>query len=160
MSAGDVLAEWLHETRLAIEEDYVKQGLKASGRWSRSLTEKVAETEKGYRATLTGEDYTEYMVNGRRPNQNQDPDALRRWAGYMGNGSIAQWVKDKGLSISPFAVAYKIAREGVKVPSPYNDGQFIRKHTNKAAFDELRKRIAMYRISELKTDLTRILYDT
>lgn len=79
-------------------------GMPASGEWEQNVHARSNE--------IWGRDYTEYLVLGRGPNQDQSPEALKRWVGWAGNTILKDWVQSKGLNINPFAVAYKIAREG------------------------------------------------
>ena len=153
----DIVAEWLHEKREALVGVYRAEKIRASGQWERTLVEKVKEDGGTIRATLSGQDYTEFMQNGRRPNANQTPEALRKWVGYMGRGPLAQWVKDKGVNINPFAVAYKIAREGVRVPNAHNPGDLISRVVNKDAIDELGKRLALAEITRATSEIRKIL---
>lgn len=78
--------------------------MNASGEWIENV-EAVGEK-------IRGRDYTEYLVRGRRPNQNQDPKALRAWAYYFGMTVFADWVRNKGLDLNPIAVAYNVAKNG------------------------------------------------
>lgn len=79
-------------------------GMPASGEWEQNVHARSNE--------IWGRDYTEYLAQGRPPNQDQSPEALKRWVGWAGNTILKDWVQRKGLNINPFAVAYKIAREG------------------------------------------------
>lgn len=90
-------------------------GMNASGEWLQSLSVETAPNQ-GY---IIGRDYTEYLTLGRTPNLDQSPEAINRFARWAGSTFLKQWVADKGLSINPYAVAYKIAREGTDY---YPDG--------------------------------------
>lgn len=79
-------------------------GMNASGEW-------IANVRAEGNA-IWGRDYTQYLVEGRPPNNNQEPEALKAWVGWAGSTFLKDWVRDKGLNINPYAVAYKIAREG------------------------------------------------
>lgn len=79
-------------------------GMPASGQWEREVEARGNE--------IWGMDYTEYLVDGRPPNTNDDPDAIRRWAVWAGMTFIKDWADAKGVNIPPIATAYKIAREG------------------------------------------------
>ncbi len=79
-------------------------GMPASGEWEQNVHAKGNE--------IWGRDYTEYLALGRGPNNDQSPEALKAWVGWAGSTILAQWVQDKGLNINPYAVAWKIAREG------------------------------------------------
>lgn len=87
---------------------FYELNMNASGTWVRSL-----ETEADERTgVIRGIDYTKYLVQGRGPNEDQDPAKLRAWAYYYGTTVIADWAKAKGIDINPIAIAYKIARDG------------------------------------------------
>lgn len=79
-------------------------GMRASGEWEENVHARGNE--------IWGRDYTEYLSDGRPPNKDQDPEALHRWVGWAGSTFLKDWVQNKGLNVSPYAVAYKIAREG------------------------------------------------
>ena len=79
-------------------------GMNASGEWEATVEARGNE--------IWGRDYTQYLTEGRPPNENQEPDALRRWAVWAGSTFIKDWANDKGISAPPIAIAYKIARDG------------------------------------------------
>lgn len=83
--------------------------MNASGEWINSLE---IEARGNNEAVIRGRDYTYYLVRGRGPNQDQSPEALRRWAVWAGNTFIKEWVRNKGLSANPIAVAMAIAKKG------------------------------------------------
>lgn len=83
--------------------------MNASGEWIASLETERRGTNEG---VIRGRDYTYWLVNGRSPNQDQSPEALRKWAVWAGNTFIKEWVKNKGLSADPIAVAMSIAKKG------------------------------------------------
>ena len=84
--------------------------------------------------------YAGVMLFGRRPNFNQDPKAIKRFVGFAGSTFLKDWVKNKGLSINPYAVAYKIARKGIAEPTPPNG--LVTEVVNDEAIKELGKRLA------------------
>jgi len=79
-------------------------GMPASGQWERELEARGN--------AIWGMDYTEYLVQGRPPNADQSPDAIRRWAVWAGSTFIKDWAQAKGVNAPPIAIAYKIARDG------------------------------------------------
>lgn len=81
-------------------------GMNASGEWENSIEVRGNE--------IWGRDYTQYLVEGRTPNNNQDPEALRSWAVWAGSTFIKDWANNKGVNINPIAIAYKIGREGTE----------------------------------------------
>lgn len=92
--------------------DFESRKHNASGKWLKSLSVRTEENK----GVIRGMDYTYFLAEGRNPNQNQDPEAIKRWARWAGKNIFEQWAADKGLSVNPYAVAYKIAREGTNVP--------------------------------------------
>ena len=96
-----VIDEVIH---LFLIPKFQELNMRASGEWEQSVEARGNE--------IWGRDYTEYLENGRPPNLDQSPEALKRWVGWAGSTFLADWAIDKGLSINPYAVAYKIAREG------------------------------------------------
>ena len=84
--------------------------MNATGEWIDSLEVK-AEENVGY---IRGRDYSEYLVRGRRPNQDQSTDAKRRWAFGMANSNpqFKAWLNARGLTQYGVQIAYKIASVG------------------------------------------------
>lgn len=105
----DVIVEILNKV---VDEFLVPKfyelNMNSSGKWLKSLAVE-AENNVG---VIKGQDYTKYLVQGRGPNSDQDPEALRAWAVYYGRTVIADWARAKGVTIDPIAIAYKIARDG------------------------------------------------
>lgn len=83
--------------------------MNASGEWIASLETERRGLKEG---VIRGRDYSYWLVNGRNPNQDQSPEALRKWAVWAGNTFIKDWVRNKGLSADPIAVAMSIAKKG------------------------------------------------
>src|SRR5690606_24255680 len=79
-------------------------GMPASGEWEQNVQARSNE--------IWGRDYTEYLVQGRPPNEARGHEALAKWAVWAGNTFIKDWAIAKGVNIDPIAIAYKIAREG------------------------------------------------
>ena len=98
-----------------LQDKHIELGQKASGKWVEGL-EVVASHNGG---SILAEDHTKFLTIGRPPNTDQSPEALRKFAGWAGNTWAKDWVADKGISISPFAVAYSIGKNGTEI---YNQG--------------------------------------
>jgi len=79
-------------------------GMDASGQWIKEVEARGNQ--------IWGMDYTYWLAIGRKPNQDQSPEAIHSWVGWAGSTFLKDWVESKGLNINPYAVAYKIAREG------------------------------------------------
>lgn len=95
----------------AIQRDliaqYDKLGMRASGQWANTLDTQVT----GLSAKIVGQDYTEFLVDGRKPGK------------FPPIAKIEQWIKDKGIkpieasmkiSSLAFLIARKISREGTE----------------------------------------------
>ena len=91
---------------------HIDLGMKASGKWINSLEVSI-EDNKGI---IKGIKYTEQLVFGRKPNQNQDPKAKIKWAYGMANFNpdFKKWLQIRGLSNYGVQVAYNIADEGTE----------------------------------------------
>jgi len=87
---------------------FYELNMNASGRWVATLGTDAANNV----GHITGMDYTKYLVEGRPPNEDQDPKKLRAWAYYYGTTVIADWAKSKGITADPIAIAYNIAKKG------------------------------------------------
>lgn len=104
MSNTKILQSWLDK----IASDYKAVAPKASG--NTLNTTKVEVDEAGGRIRVP--DYNYWLIHGRQPNIMQDDESIRkfmRWAGYY---LFTPWVKQKSLSISPYYVAWKVAKFG------------------------------------------------
>ena len=116
MSLLNEVEKWFDGRRVALIKEY--NPIKASGKFADELEVSVKQQGSKIKGEITGARHTEQIVKGRRPNRKQDDESLRRFVGYAGSTFLSQWVKDKGLSINPYAIAYKIAREGFKPVKP------------------------------------------
>ena len=144
-----ILNEWAERTKQELIDKYKSMGLKASGSFEDGLSTETNESS----TKIWTVPHTWYMVNGRGKNSSQDKEAVRKWVGWAGSTFLKKWVDDKGLSISPFAVAYKIAREGIRVPNQYNDGTLISSVINDNSIERLLSDMGIYVITDIKTEI-------
>ena len=144
-----ILNDWSERTRRELIDKYRSMGLKASGAFEEGLTTETSEMK----TAIWTVPHTWFMVNGRNQNYNQDEKAIKKWVGWAGSTFLKKWVEDKGLDISPFAVAYKIAREGIKVPNQHNDGTLISSVINDNSISGLLSQMGIYVIKDIKTDI-------
>lgn len=142
--ALEIVEGWNAENRILLINKYDALGLRASGQWAQSLEDKAELDNTGILATMTGEDYTGAIAYGRSPNQDQSEAAIKSWVGWAGSTFLADWVKDKGLSISPYAVAYKIARQGWEVPNAHNRGGLLDEVVNEKRIQILKDRLGEF----------------
>ena len=124
-------------------------GLKASGSFEDGLSTETNENS----TKIWTVPHTWYMVNGRGANSKQSEEDVKKWVGWAGSTFLKKWVDDKGLSISPFAVAYKIAREGIRVPNQYNDGTLISSVINDNSIERLLSDMGIYIIKDIKSEI-------
>ncbi len=96
---------------------FMALGLNASGEWVNSLKVRDDNGE----GIISGRKYTEQLVYGRRPNQDQTHKGKAKWAYGMANfnDKFIQWLQIRGLTDYGFQIAYKIADEGTNI---YKDG--------------------------------------
>lgn len=96
---------------LFLKPKVIELGMDASGQWKESLEPRVNNGN----GEIWGMDYTYWLNNGRGPNKDQSPKALKAWAYYYGINVIKPWANSKGIVFdNPIAVAYNIARKGTK----------------------------------------------
>ena len=133
---SEILRTWLEEQKAGIIANYNAKGRKASGRFERETYVQM-DTNKG---AIMAPRYAGVMLFGRRANTNQDTKAIRGFVGWAGSTFLKDWVQNKGLSINPFAVAYKIARKGIEEPTPPNG--LVTDVVNADAIKELGSRLA------------------
>ena len=155
MTVKEKFDEWLTGAKEDLKGNYIKLGLKASGNWGEELESKVSETSNGFKGILLGLPYTGIMVDGRTPNKDQSN--LKAWVGWAGSTFLKDWVQQKGLSINPFAVAWKIGREGINVPNENNSGTLISDAITNDKISELTKSMADVMSVNLRSDLKNIL---
>lgn len=149
--------QWLDDTLKALITSYENEGRKASGNWANQLEGINERKGDSIRVTILGEKYTGAFETGRKPNRDQSPEAIKKWVWWAGNTIIADWVRNKGLSINPFGVAYKLATEGVKLPTLLNKGDMVGRTINDSRIKELIKAVGFAQSVELTSDVIRRL---
>lgn len=151
MNTIEKIRQWTSAIHIDFVRNYKEMGLRASGNWESQLSEDIKETESGYRITFFGLSYTKQLEEGRRPNTNEK--SIRAFVGWAGSTFLAEWVKNKGLAISPYAVAYKIAREGIAVPNGFNKGGLVSGVLTTERIDELLRSVLGTLGENLKSDI-------
>ena len=144
-----ILNEWAERIKQELIDKYKSMGLKASGAFEDGLSTETTESS----TKIWTVPHTWYMVNGRGKNSSQDKEAVRKWVGWAGSTFLKKWVEDKGLDITPFAVAYKIARQGIRVPNENNDGKLISEVITAKSISGLLEKMGAYIITDIKTDI-------
>lgn len=137
--------KWCNSTIDDLITEYESSGRRASGNWKEELDKEVTENDKGYNIKITGAGYTEFMENGRPPNRNQSPDAIRAFVGGFGKNVISEWCRNKGIAeVFAFPIAYKIATQG------YEGKPFIEKVLSNEKIEDLAKSIGLAHINNIK----------
>jgi len=153
MTNRDIITQYFEDAKKSLIENYQKKGLKASGKFEKSLSVSINEQPTSIKAVIRGARHSEFMEIGRRPNQSQTLQAVR------GLGKILeQWVIDKGLvgRVNPYAAAHKIVHEGIKIPNRYNVGGVISDTINKAWVEELSDKLMFNTITGLRSDIYKL----
>lgn len=125
MNLKQSVDSWCKNTISELGKNYNRLGLKASGQWQKDLESKTEISESRINVKILGSRYTGVLVDGRKPNKKQDKDSIRAFVGWAGNTWLKDWVGRKGIVANPFAIAYKIGTEGIKVPNPNNPGTLL-----------------------------------
>lgn len=100
--------------------NYDAMGLRASGDFERGLEIDIKNTKM----IIYGAMHSKYMERGRRAGGRPPISAIMRWLDNKKNLPPSMLRNKKQVA---FAIATKIAKEGVKVPSKYNSGEVISK---------------------------------
>jgi len=139
----------MEQRKAVLLSNYESKGLKASGAFGQGV--RIEPRQDG--SSMYAPIQVLMMTEGRKPNTNQDPKALKKFVGWAGSTFLKKWVSDRGLQVSPYAVAWSIARNGVKVPNAHNDGRLLTDTFTQESKQELFKSITRSYVTELKTDI-------
>jgi len=147
-----ILTDALNKAKEDIKRSFQQKGLSASGGFERALEVKVTDETFVTTGVILGAHYTTYLQSGRRPNKEQTIKQAR------GLGHILeQWVKDKGIDVNPYAAAWKIVREGIKVPNKYNPGGVVSDVINENWIRQLQKELGVGVQLEAMSDIYNLL---
>ena len=148
------IIDWTDDKKRELIENYNRLGFKSSGNWAQELETQVTFNQSLVNIRFLGAQYTEYLVNGRAPNKNQDQERLIAFVGWAGSTWLKDWVNRTGINANPYAVAWKIGREGIEVPNENNPGTLVSDVLNRREVDLLVNEIGGEIIGQLKSDLT------
>lgn len=133
---------------------FMDLGMNATGNWRNSLEVKMVSDG----AEIYAPKYTEQLVWGRRPNQDQSPEAIRRWAYGMANFNeeFKAWLRARGLENYGIQIAYKIAEQGT---SWYRKGgsDLLEVLQSDEVIEFISERLGSYVFKEVTLDLEREL---
>jgi len=155
MTTVRIIDDWLNGVEKDLVDNYDRLGLRASGQWASSLEPFNNQLPEGFSIGILGEDYTEWIENGRLPNRDQSDESLKAWVGWAGSTFIDDWLHDKGLedTLNPYAVSWKIALRGWQVPNIHNAGGLVSDVVTRERINDLNKSLGGFYINEIKTEI-------
>ena len=103
-----ILKEEFESIMEDLKKKHIELGMKASGEWLDSLE----NTSEGNTGKVIGFDYTYYLVNGRKPGEFPNIDAIKKW--IVDKGIVNRIKGEISISSLAFLIARKIAKEGTK----------------------------------------------
>ena len=149
----EIVNKWLADVEKDLVANYDKLGLRASGDWAKSL-EPFTEINPGkIRLGMLGNNYTQWIENGRGPNKDQSEKGLAAWVRWAGSTFLKKWVEDKPLNINPFGVAWKIAREGWEVPNRFNAAGLVSDVVTRKRMRELNRSLMLSLVENFKSEI-------
>jgi len=151
MNASQIVNAYLEQTKKDLVTSYLEKGLKASGKYEKGLSSSVEDTGHSIKAVIESEHHVWFMEEGRKPNKKQTPQQARSLGKIL-----EQWVKDKGISVNPYAAAWKIVREGIQVPNQYNPGDVVEDVVTNDWFDGLVAQLGDNYIRTITTEVERL----
>ena len=148
MTNIEIISEWQSNFQNDLVKKYNELGLRASGKWERSLRHEIKGTGKGYEVIQYGEHYTYQLENGRRAGKFPPIQAIEEWVKQK--GIVATDISQKSLI---FLISRKIANEGIKIPNQYNKGGLISDVFTKNRVDLLISSIKNSKLHEMKSNV-------
>jgi hypothetical protein len=141
----DILTKWTLDREQVLRDNYARKNIKASGKFGETLRHDVTDSS----TTIYGNKYIGGSIYGRKPNTDQSPEGLRRWAAGFST-VMGAWAVTKGMPFSAgFAIAYKIARDGWKIPNKHgNDGKLLTDTFTSESIDQLKRDIGRLYLTE------------
>ena len=126
-----------------------KLGMKASGQWLDALNVKVDSSNGKIQGQIWGADYTQYLVNGRRPGKRPPISVLESW---VNNKFGIYGTEAKSMA---FAIANKIAKEGTEYYPQGTD--LLEVLQSKECTDYINSKLSDYYVKSVSLQFTRIL---
>jgi hypothetical protein len=149
--ASRIMTDYLNQTRNDLVKSYIDKGLKASGKFEKGLKIHVEDTGSVLKGYIESEGHVWFMEKGRAANKEQTAQQAKS-LGHI----LEQWVRDKGISVNPYAAAWKIVREGIKVPGTHNPGGVISEVLTDDWFDKLIEKISNWHIKVIEQEVVQM----
>ena len=153
-----IYAKYINRLKEKLIQEYDRQGLRASGKYEDELQEILSRNN----IRLMGAFYSYFMEFGRGPNKIPDDykklaPVIYRWIDQK--DGLPAFFKENQKSMS-FAIAHKIANEGIQVPNKYNKGQVISKVIERFVDEEIPKMLGeleLIEVSRIESDFVKDL---
>lgn len=149
----DILKNYAERSERGLIANYDRLGLRASSAWAEALESEVSVKKGKYNVIFLGKSYTEQLEIGRRPNEKRTHEELVKFAAWSVNAWVNDWLKNKGLNLNAFGVAYNIEKFGIKVPNRFNDGGLVSNVFTPENLKKLNREISLFFVSEVKSDI-------
>ena len=119
----NIYSKYINKLKDQLVKEYDRQGLRASGKYEDELQDILSLDN----IKLLGAFYSYFMEFGRGANKNPDDykklvPVIYRW--IDNKDGLPAFFKENQKSMS-FAIAHKIANEGIQVPNKHNKGKVI-----------------------------------
>ena len=111
MTPDSILQREFEKIKQDLIAKHDELGMRASGNWANELEVKVTASENKYVAQIIGEQYTQQLVNGRKPGTMPPVQALEKWIQDKGVFAVQSQAEISGLA---YAIATKIKIEGTE----------------------------------------------
>ena len=108
MTTTEILDKEFNEIKKDLIEKHIELGMRASGKWVESL-EVITE---GNTTKILGLEYTEQLINGRKPGNRPPIEAIKQW--IIDKGIINQIQGKITVTGLAFAISIKIAKSGTR----------------------------------------------
>jgi hypothetical protein len=149
MDIREQLQIWLKQSEELLAYNYNKSGLRSSGNFENSIDSTIIENNDKLTGIIYGASYVHQMVNGRKPGKFPPLDAIRNWVRQK--GIVSEKISENSLV---YLISRKIAKEGIKVPNFYNDGNLLTQTFTDERINELYKLVGKTILVNLKDDLS------
>lgn len=113
-----IYIKYMESLKQKLIAKYDELGLRASGKFAEELEYEV----KGNKLRMTGASHSWFMENGRKSGGFPPIKAIEEWIEVKQN--LPSEFKENKRQFA-FIIARKIAKEGIKVPNKYNEGDVI-----------------------------------
>ena len=132
MEKEAIYLKYLERLRLKLIAKYIELGLRASGDYEQEL-EAVVD---GDNMIMLGAFHSQFMEHGREPGKFPPRKAIEDWIDTK--SSLPAEFREKKSQFA-FLIARKIAKEGIKVPNEYNQGEVVSSVVNDFLANDLQE---------------------